>query len=69
MLRKISQAERDACSVDSSDYQQYDEDYKNYDIIGKQIYLFLKNLDKPCQESKPFSHPFYWAVFTCTEIR
>jgi len=70
VLRKKTKAYRDACSVDSSDYQQYDEEYKKYDISGKQIYLFLKNsLDKSCQESKPFSHPFYWATFTCTGIR
>ncbi|MEG4517515.1 MULTISPECIES: CHAT domain-containing tetratricopeptide repeat protein [unclassified Microcoleus] len=68
-LRKISQAERDACSSGSSDYQQYDEEYENYKIIGTQIYGSLKNLDKYCQESKPFSHPFYWAPFTCTGIR
>ncbi|MEG4596755.1 CHAT domain-containing protein [Microcoleus sp. F8_C2] len=70
VLRKKTKANRDACSVDSSDYQQYDEEYKKYDIIGQQIYLFLKlSLDKFCQESKPFSHPFYWAAFTCTGIR
>jgi len=69
VLRKKTKPNRDACSVDSSDYQQYDEEYKKYDIIGKQIYLSLKNLDKSCQESKPFSHPFYWAAFTCTGIR
>ncbi len=69
VLRKKTKAERDACSVDSPDYQQYEEEYKKYDIIGKQIYLSLKIVDKYCQESKPFSHPFYWAAFTCTGIR
>ena len=68
-LRKISEAERKACSSGSSEYQQWDEEYKKYDKIGKQIYLSLKNLDKYCQELKPFSHPFYWAAFTCTGIR
>jgi len=42
---------------------------KSYDKIGKQIYLSRKKLEKYCQELKPFSHPFYWAVFTCTRIR
>jgi CHAT domain-containing protein len=69
VLRKKTKANRDACSVDSSDYQQYDEEYQKYDKIGTQIYGSLKNLDKYCQESKPFSHPFYWAAFTCTGIR
>ena len=68
-LRKISQAERKACSWGSSEYQQWDEAYKKYDKIGKQIYRSRENLDKFCQESKPFSHPFYWAAFTCTGIR
>ncbi|MEG4250432.1 CHAT domain-containing tetratricopeptide repeat protein [Microcoleus sp. Pol10D4] len=68
-LRKSSQAERKACSSGSSDYQQWDEEYKKYDKIGKQIYLSRNNLEKYCQELKPFSHPFYWAAFTCTGIR
>jgi len=68
-LRKSSQAERKACSSGSSDYRQWDEEYKKYDKIGKQIYRYLKKLDEYCQESKPFSHPFYWAAFTCTGIR
>jgi CHAT domain-containing protein/tetratricopeptide (TPR) repeat protein len=68
-LRKRSQAERKACSSGSSDYRQWDEEYKKYDKIGKQIYRYLKKLDEYCQESKPFSHPFYWAAFTCTGIR
>ncbi|MGB8687825.1 MAG: CHAT domain-containing protein [Microcoleus sp.] len=66
-LRKISQAERDACSS-ASQADRRDEEYKKYDKIGKQIYLSLKNLDKFCQASKPFSHPFYWAAFTCTGV-
>jgi len=68
-LRKSAQAKRDACSSGSPDYRQWDEEYKKYDKIGKQIYLSRKNLDKSCQELKPFSHPFYWAAFTCTGVR
>jgi CHAT domain-containing protein len=68
-LRKNSQAKRDACSSGSPDYRQWDEEYKKYDKIGKQIYLSRNNLEKSCQDLKPFSHPFYWAAFTCTGIR
>lgn len=68
-LRKKAKAERETYSVDSPLYQQWDEEYKKHDKIGTQIYLSLKNLDKSCQESKPFSHPFYWAAFTCTGVR
>jgi CHAT domain-containing protein/tetratricopeptide (TPR) repeat protein len=68
VLRKRAKTERDAC-VNSKAYPQRDEEYKKLDEIGKRIYLALKNLDKICQESKPFSHPFYWAAFTCTGVR
>ncbi len=68
-LRKIAEAERKACSSGSSDYQQWDEEYQKYARIGTQIYRYLKKLDDYCQELKPFSHPFYWAAFTCTGIR
>ncbi|HBK98717.1 MAG TPA: hypothetical protein DD001_16050 [Microcoleaceae bacterium UBA10368] len=68
VLRKKTKAERDACSVDSPDYQQWDEECKKYGKIGEQIYRSLKNLDESCQELKPFSHPFYWAAFTCTGV-
>jgi CHAT domain-containing protein len=68
-LRKIAEAERKACSWGSSDYQQWDEEYQKYARIGTQIYRYLKKLDEYCQELKPFSHPFYWAAFTCTGIR
>src|SRR6476661_3469068 len=68
-LRKRSQAERKACSSGSSDYQQWDKEYKKYAKIGNQIYNSRKNLEESCQKVKPFSHPFYWAAFTCTGIR
>jgi CHAT domain-containing protein len=68
-LRKRSQAERKACSSGSSDYQQWDKEYKKYAKIGNQIYNIRKYLEESCQKVKPFSHPFYWAAFTCTGIR
>jgi len=68
-IRKRSQAERKACSSGSSDYQQWDKEYKKYAKIGNQIYNIRKYLEESCQKVKPFSHPFYWAAFTCTGIR
>ncbi len=68
-LRKIAEAERKACSWGSSDYQQWDEEYQKYARIGNQIYNTRKILEESCQKVKPFSHPFYWAAFTCTGIR
>jgi CHAT domain-containing protein/TPR repeat protein len=69
VLRKKAKAERDACSSGSPAERQWEEEYKKHDKIGEQIYRAIKNLDKFCQKSKPFSDPFYWAAFTCTGVR
>ncbi len=68
-LRKSSKAERDTCSSGSQVYRQLDEEYQKYDKIGQQIHQCLKNLDRICQESKPFSHPIYWAAFIGAGVR
>lgn len=69
MLRKSSKAERDTCSSGSQVYRQLHEEYQKYDKIGQQIHQSLKNLDRICQESKPFSHPIYWAAFIGAGVR
>jgi len=68
-LRKSSKAERDTCSSGSQVYRQLHEEYQKYDKIGQQIHQSLKNLDRICQESKPFSHPIYWAAFIGAGVR
>ncbi len=68
-LRKSSKAERDTCSSGSQVYRQLHEEYQKYDKIGQQIHQCLKNLDRICQESKPFSHPIYWAAFIGAGVR
>ncbi|AFZ11640.1 Tetratricopeptide TPR_1 repeat-containing protein [Crinalium epipsammum PCC 9333] len=67
-LRKEAKKERDIHPHDSSMYQQVEQEYKKHDQVGKQIYQAKRNLDSFCQESKPFSHPFYWAAFTCSGL-
>lgn len=69
VLCKQTKAERDACSSGSPAERQWEEEYKKYAKIGHQIHRSLKNLEKSCEELKPFSDPFYWAAFTCTGVR
>ncbi|MEH2378226.1 MAG: CHAT domain-containing tetratricopeptide repeat protein [Nostoc sp.] len=67
-LRKKTQQERDTHSHSSQIYEQCDEKYKKHDQIGKLIYRAKKDLESFCRESKPFSHPYYWAAFTCSGL-
>uniref|UniRef100_UPI0035CBCF71 CHAT domain-containing protein n=1 Tax=uncultured Nostoc sp. TaxID=340711 RepID=UPI0035CBCF71 len=67
-LRKKTQEERDIHPQDSQMYQQRNEEYKKYAQIGNRIYQAKKDLESFCRESKPFSHPYYWAAFTCSGL-
>lgn len=67
-LRKKIQKERDSHPHSSLLYEQCHEEYKKYDKIGKLIYQAKKDLELFCRESKPFSHPYYWAAFTCSGL-
>ncbi len=67
-LRKEAKKERDIHPRDSQMYQQVEQEYKKHDQVGKEIYQAKRNLEFFCQESKPFSHPFYWAAFTCSGL-
>ncbi|BAY35402.1 TPR repeat-containing protein (plasmid) [Nostoc carneum NIES-2107] len=67
-LRKKIQKERDSHPHSSLLYEQCNEEYKKYDKIGKLIYQAKKDLELFCRESKPFSHPYYWAAFTCSGL-
>ncbi|OKH41290.1 hypothetical protein FACHB389_05550 [Nostoc calcicola FACHB-389] len=66
--RKKTKKERDIHPQDSQMYQQRDEEYKKYAQIGNRIYQAKKDLESFCGESKPFSHPYYWAAFTCSGL-
>ncbi|MEH1945319.1 MAG: CHAT domain-containing tetratricopeptide repeat protein [Nostoc sp.] len=67
-LLKKTKKERGIHPQDSQMYQQRDEEYKKYAKIGNRIYQAKKDLESFCGESKPFSHPYYWAAFTCSGL-
>lgn len=62
-LCKQTKQKRDLYQPASPMYQQLAEEYKKHDQIGKGIYRAKQNLEFFCRESKPFSHPVYWAAF------
>ncbi|MFB2920251.1 MULTISPECIES: CHAT domain-containing protein [Aerosakkonema] len=64
--RKEIKKQRDGYLPSSELYQQWDEEYKRCDRLGKVIYESLTNLKYFCQQLNPFSHPFFWAAFICT---
>lgn len=66
--RKKTKKERDIHPQDFQMYQQRDEEYKKYAQIGNRIYQAKQDLESFCGESKPFSHPYYWAAFTCAGL-
>ncbi|WP_084227162.1 CHAT domain-containing tetratricopeptide repeat protein [Nostoc sp. KVJ20] len=66
--RKKTQEERDIHPQNSQMYQQRNEEYKKYAKIGNRIYDAKKHLESFCGEFKPFSHPYYWAAFTCSGL-
>jgi CHAT domain-containing protein/tetratricopeptide (TPR) repeat protein len=66
--RKKTKKERGIHPQDSQMYQQRDEEYKKYAQIGNRIYQAKQDLESFCGDSKPFSHPYYWAAFTCAGL-
>lgn len=67
-LRKKIQKERDNQLHSHLLYEQINEKYKKYNKIGKLIYQAKKDLEFFCRESQPFSHPYYWAAFSCSGL-
>jgi CHAT domain-containing protein len=49
---------------DSGEYLQWEREYKKYAKVTRQI-----NEIKNSQDECPFSHPCYWAAFTCQGLR
>ena len=66
---KEAKKERDRQPKDSSDFKQWDEEYKRRDKLAQKIYDTRKHLDSLCREPLPFSHPFYWAAFICSGLQ
>ncbi len=65
---KEAKQERDRHPSESSLYQQWDEKRKERDKVARRIHNAKDRLKKCCGEPFPFSHPFYWAAFTCSGL-
>ncbi len=51
------------------EYQQWDEEYKEWNKIGEKVYKITENLKFLCRQEFPFAEPFYWAAFICSGLR
>lgn len=67
--RKEAKTERDRHPQDSSDFQQWDLEFKSHTKMCDRIGNTIKHLKSLCCESLPFSHPFYWAAFICSGLQ
>lgn len=68
-LRKETKQKRDQEVKNSANYQQLDEEYKQYYQTANNIRNAKKNFNYFCQQNQPFSHPYYWAGFICSGLR
>ncbi|MBD0361991.1 MAG: CHAT domain-containing protein, partial [Coleofasciculus sp. C3-bin4] len=67
--RKEAKANRDKETQGTKVYLKWDEEYKRHTKATEGIRKTKNRLNALCQESFPFSHPFYWAAFTCSGLR
>jgi CHAT domain-containing protein len=67
--RKEAKANRDKETKEAQAYLKWDEEYKRHTKAAERIRKIKNRLNALCQESFPFSHPFYWAAFTCSGLR
>jgi CHAT domain-containing protein len=67
--RKESKQKRDQEIKDSANYQQLEQEYKQYATIAMSIQKAKSNLNYFCQQNQPFNHPYYWAAFICSGLR
>jgi len=67
--RKEAKANRDKETKGTQAYLKWEEEYKRRTKAAERIHKTKKRLNALCQESSPFSHPFYWAAFTCSGLR
>ncbi|MEW6499655.1 MAG: CHAT domain-containing protein, partial [Cyanobacteriota bacterium] len=62
--RKEARTQRNQNLPESADYLKWDSEYKKYAGVTLQIQKFRNSPDP-----EPFSHPRYWAAFTCSGLR
>jgi hypothetical protein len=48
----------------SAEYLEWEREYHKYASVTSQIHRVKNSQDK-----EPFSHPRYWAAFTCSGLR
>ncbi|HEY9795776.1 MAG TPA: CHAT domain-containing tetratricopeptide repeat protein [Leptolyngbyaceae cyanobacterium] len=62
--RKEARNKRSQYESGSADYLKWDREYRKYASATNQIHTVKNSQDK-----EPFSHPRYWAAFTCSGLR
>jgi CHAT domain-containing protein len=62
--RKQARSQRSQYESGSANYLNWDREYRKYASVTNQIHS-VKN----SQHEEPFSHPRYWAAFTCSGLR
>jgi CHAT domain-containing protein len=67
--RREAKANRDKETKGTPAYLKWDDEYKQNYQSAERIRKTKNRLNALCQEAFPFSHPFYWAAFTCSGLR
>jgi CHAT domain-containing protein len=62
--RKQARNKRSQYESGSANYLNWDREYRKYASVTNQIHSVKNSQDK-----EPFSHPRYWAAFTCSGLR
>jgi CHAT domain-containing protein len=62
--RKEAKSKRDQYPPNSAEYLECDREYRKYAGVTIQLDKAKKSPDE-----YPFSHPCYWAAFTCQGLR
>jgi CHAT domain-containing protein len=62
--RKEARNKRSQYESGSADYLKWTHEYSKYASVTNQIHTVKNSQDK-----EPFSHPRYWAAFTCSGLR
>jgi CHAT domain-containing protein len=60
---------RDRYQKDSEEYKQWHQEYTRRKNWSKHLLESKQRLENLSKKSLPFSHPFYWAAFTCSGLR
>jgi CHAT domain-containing protein len=67
--RKLAYANREQEDKDTPAFLKSNREYKRLSKAADNIHQIKNRLKALCLEPAPFSHPFYWAAFTCSGLR